>query len=76
MLNQGEILTLSDNRKYSVVFTTRYENVDYVYLIDQDDYTNTMFCKYDNNNGLEEVSDYNIIETLLKLFSQLQGNNN
>ena len=76
MLNQGEILTLSDNRKYSVVFTTRYENVDYVYLIDQDDYTNTMFCKYDNNNGLEEVSDSNIIEELLKLFAQSQSNNN
>ena len=76
MLNQGEILTLSDNGKYSVVFTTRYENVDYVYLIDQDDYTNTMFCKYDNNNGLEEVSDSNIIEELLKLFAQSQSNNN
>jgi len=76
MLNQGEILTLSDNRKYSVVFTTRYENVDYVYLIDQDDYTNTMFCKYDNNNGLEEVRDSNIIEELLKLFAQSQSNNN
>lgn len=75
MLNQGEILTLSDNRKYSVVFTTKYKNIDYVYLIDQDDYTNTMFCKYDNNNGLEEVSDPNIIEALLKLFAQSQSNN-
>jgi len=76
MLNQGEILTLSDNRKYSVVFTTRYENIDYVYLIDQDDYTSTMFCKYDNNNELEEVNDPNIIEVLLKLFVQSRSNNN
>jgi hypothetical protein len=70
MLNQSEILTLSDNKKYSVVFTTRYNTSNYVYLIDQDDYTNTMFCKYDNNNRLEEVEDSNIIEELLKLFLQ------
>lgn len=74
MLSQGEILTLSDNRKYSVVFTTKHNNDNYVYLIDQDDYTNTMFCVYDNNN-LEEVTDINVIESLLKLFLQSQKNN-
>lgn len=74
MLNQGEILTLNDNKKYSVVFTTSFNNKNYVYLIDQDDYTNTMFCEYDNNNGLEEVSDPTIIEELLKLFTQSQNN--
>ncbi len=70
MLNQGEILTLNDNKKYSVVFTTSFNNKNYVYLIEQDDYTNTMFCEYDNNNGLEEVSNPTIIEELLKLFTQ------
>ena len=55
MLNQGEILTLNDNRKYSVVYTIELNSKNYVYLIDQADYTNTMFCEYDNNNGLEIV---------------------
>jgi len=73
MINQGEMLTLSDNKKYSVVFTTKYNNTNYVYLIDQDDYTNTMFCKYDNANGLEEVIDESLIEILLILFSQSQN---
>ena len=50
MLSPGKVLTLNDNKKYSVVFTTRYENINYVYLIDQDDYTNNMFSKYDNND--------------------------
>ena len=76
MLNQGEILTLDDNKKYTVVFTTNYNNINYVYLIDQDDYTNTMFCKFDNNNGLEEVTDTSIIEILLKLYYQTKNNNN
>ena len=76
MLSQGKVLTLNDNKKYSVVFTIRYENVNYVYLIDQDDYTNNMFCKYDNNDELEEINDPNIIEILLKLFAQSKSNNN
>lgn len=74
MLNQGEILTLNDNKKYSVVFSTTYNNKNYVYLIDQDDYTNTMFCEYDNENGLEEVSDSDILENLMKLFVESQKN--
>lgn len=74
MLNQGEILTLNDNKKYSVVFSTTYNNKNYVYLIDQDDYTNTMFCEYDNENGLEEVSDTDILENLMKLFVESQKN--
>ena len=74
MLNQGEILTLNDNKKYSVVFSTTYNNKNYVYLIDQDDYTNTMFCEYDNEKGLEEISDSNILESLMKLFVESQKN--
>ena len=74
MLNQGEILTLNDNKKYSVVFSTTYNNKNYVYLIDQDDYTNTMFCEYDNENGLEEVNDSDILENLMKLFVESQKN--
>lgn len=74
MLNQGEILTLNDNKKYSVVFSTTYNNKSYVYLIEQDDYTNTMFCEYDNENGLEEVNDSDILENLMKLFVESQKN--
>jgi hypothetical protein len=70
MLNQGEILTLNDNKKYSVVYTTEFNSKNYVYLIDQDDYTNTMFCEYNNDNGLEEVVEPEIIEQLLIKFKE------
>lgn len=68
MLNQGEILTLDDNKKYSVVYSTEYNNKNCVYLIDQDDYTNSMFCEYDNNRGLEEITDSEVIEKLMLKF--------
>lgn len=70
MLKQGEVLTLSDNKKYSVVYQTVLNSINYVYLIDQDDYTNTMFCKYDNDNGLEEVVSEEIIEQLMLKFKE------
>ena len=74
MLNQGEILTLNDNKKYSVVYTTELNSKNYVYLIDQDDYTNTMFCEYDNNNGLEEVTEPEIVEQLMMKFKENMNN--
>ena len=70
MLKQGEVLTLSDNKKYSVVYQTVLNSINYVYLIDQDDYTNTMFCEYDNDNGLEEVVSEEIIEQLMLKFKE------
>ena len=68
MPNQDEVLTLNDNKKYSVVFTTELNSKNYLYLIDQDDYTNTMFCEYDNDNGLEEVVEPELIEQLMIKF--------
>ena len=65
-----EILTLNDNKKYSVAYRTELNSKKYVYLIDQDDYTNTMFCEYDNNNGLEEVTEPEIIEQLMINFKE------
>lgn len=70
MLNQGEILTLNDNKKYTVVSSQVIDSINYVYIIDQDDYTNFMFCKYDNNNGLEEVVDEKLVEKLMLVFQK------
>lgn len=69
MLRQGEVLTLDDNKTYSVVYTTMLNEDSYVYLIEQDDYTNTMFCKY-GNDKLEEVVEPEIIEKLMFKFKE------
>ena len=73
MLEQGEILTLSDNKKYTVVASQMVDNINYVYIIDQDDYTNFMFCKYDNNE-LEEVIDEQLVEKLMVIFNNSLNN--
>lgn len=72
MLKQNEMLTLDDNKTYTVVFSTVYQEKNYVYLIDQEDYSNTMFCEYDDNN-LIEVIDPVLLQNLMKIFSSQQN---
>lgn len=70
MLNQGDVLTLNDNKKYSVVYKTELNSKNYVYLIDQDDYTSTMFCECNSINGLEEVIETEVLEQLMIKFKE------
>ena len=67
MLKQGEVLTLSDNKKYTVISTIEMDNNNYSYLIDNDDYSNMMFCKFVEGD-IEEITDHDLIEKLLIKF--------
>lgn len=67
MLKQGEVLTLSDNKKYTVISTIEMDNNYYSYLIDNDDYSNMMFCKFIEGD-IEEITDHDLIEKLLIKF--------
>ncbi|MBR2711391.1 MAG: hypothetical protein IKE89_02865 [Bacilli bacterium] len=67
MLKQGEVLTLSDNKKYTVISTIEMDNNNYYYLIDNDDYSNMMFCTFEEDN-MEEITDHDLIEKLLIRF--------
>lgn len=64
MLKQGEVLTLSDNKKYTVISTIEMDNIYYSYLIDNDDYSNMMFCK-EVEDSVEEITDQDLIEKLV-----------
>ena len=68
MLEEGEILILSDSKKYVVTFSCIYQNDNYVFLVEELNVNNAFFCKYDNQNRLEEVIDKNLIDELLKIF--------
>ena len=37
-------------------------------------YENTMICKYDNNDGSEEITDQSIIEQIMKLYIESKNN--
>ena len=74
MIEQGEILTLEDNLEYVVAATTVLDGINYVYLMNLEDYSKFMFCAYDQTDGLYEVEDSDLLEKLLKIFNeQLNG---
>ena len=76
MLEQGEILTLEDDKEYVVVSSVVLDNINYVYMIEANNFANVMFCKYDNVDGLYEVDDPDLIKELIKMFNiQLNGSN-
>lgn len=70
MIEQGEILTLEDNKEYVAVATTILDDINYVYLMDSKDYSNFMFCAYDQTDGLYEVEDNELLQQLLEIFNE------
>lgn len=70
MIERGEILTLEDNKEYIVVGSTILDDINYVYLMNSKDYSNFMFCSYDQTDGLYEVEDEEILLKLLNIFNE------
>jgi len=70
MLEQGDLVTLEDNKEYVIAATTTLNNIVYVYLIDQNDYSNFMFCSYDQTDGLYEIEDKELLQELVKIFTK------
>ena len=75
MLEQGKEFLLNDNKKYVVVFCVKINQKDYAFLIDVNDYLNTMICEYNNKNQFKEVTDINIISKFMKLFLKYKEGN-
>lgn len=70
MIELGEILTLEDNKEYVVVGSTMLNEINYVYLMNSKDYSNFMFCKYDQTDGLYEVTDPELLKQLISIFNK------
>lgn len=65
MVEQGEILTLNDNKKYTVAYTANINSKNYAFLIETDNYNNTMLCEC-GNGELKEVLDEEILKQFLE----------
>lgn len=74
MLVQGDLLTLENDNDYVVVDTTKIDDIVYVCLINSKDYSDLMFCSYDQTDGLYEVDDQDTLKKLVEIFNyQLNG---
>ena len=70
MIEQGDLLTLEDDKDYVVVSTTTLSGILYVYLIEHKDVSNFLICSYDQVDGLYEVDDPELLKELLNIFSK------
>lgn len=71
MINISDIITLSDNNRYSVVSKTKKDEVTYYLLIDEKDNSNIKFCYEEPEQQkikLVEINDKNLIRSLLLPF--------
>ncbi len=69
MIEQGEIWTLDDNNPYIVASIIEIDNKKYVYLVHKTDYTKYVLGEY-TGNGIDEVEDPDLFETLLVKFNE------
>ena len=70
MLKECNILTLSNNQRYVVVYTTTYNKEEYCYIINEIDDNDSMICKILPNENIEIVTDEKIINIFLQLFTK------
>lgn len=68
MIEQGELLTLSNDKEYAVVSSITYDGANYVYLLDTDTYKDYKFCKFEND-VLKVVKDEELLKTLITKFN-------
>jgi len=68
MLEQNNVVTLSNDQKYLVVYTTKINDSEYCFIINMNDDTDSMVCKILENKEIEVEKDEFIIDLFLKDF--------
>ena len=66
----GEVLVLDSNESYMVSSCKVLNGINYVYLMNINDYSDFMFCKCISNDGLERVVDEDTVKELIVLFNE------
>lgn len=70
MIEQNSIIKLGGKYDYVVIFSTVYENENYVFLTNVDLPADSAFYKVSNDSHLEIVKDGEIIKKLLEIFNE------
>lgn len=68
MLEQGELITLSNNKEYVVVSSIKYQGFNYVYILDTETYKDYKLCKF-SNEELSVVKDKDLLTVLITKFN-------
>ncbi len=74
MFEKGTILTLSDDKEYTVVDKYSDNNIIYVYLVDINNNSNIIYGKLENDE-IVELTDPNEIEKVIQQVNDNLHNN-
>ncbi len=69
MLEQGELITLSNNVEYAVVSTVIYQGANYVYILDTENFKDFKICKYEDEE-LTVVKNEELLKVLIVKFNK------
>ena len=70
MIEEGNIITLGENHKYNVVFSTILNDENYIFLSNIDNIVDSCFYKVNGPNRLKLVKDNKIIDILLEKYKE------
>lgn len=70
MYEIGDLLSLSNNKKYIVVNKIVIDNNEYLYLISQDGIKEIKICRV-YNNLLKVVTDQSLLKSLIEKFQNM-----
>ncbi|MCI9435013.1 MAG: hypothetical protein HFI86_07090 [Bacilli bacterium] len=68
MFDIGTVLDLDDNNSYTVISSVKYNNKEYLYLVDLNDNSNMMFVEK-LENELIPINDTNLLKNLILLMN-------
>lgn len=68
MLEQDNIITLSNNQDYIVVYKTELDNQEFCYIMNMNDDEDSMICKVLPNKDIDIINDQKIVERFLTSF--------
>lgn len=68
MFDIGTVFDLDDNNSYTVISSVKYNNKEYLYLVDLNDNSNMMFVEK-LENELIPINDTNLLKNLILLMN-------
>jgi len=69
-LKRGGVVLLTDNKEYAVAATLKMNSIDYVYIMDLNDYKNFKICKIENEE-LVTIVDPKLYIELVNEFNKI-----
>lgn len=70
VFKEGSVITLENNYNYAVIFSTMYNNDNYIYVTNVDNFMDSKFYKNDNTGHLELVKDEETFLALLNIYKE------